>query len=76
MAKETQKAPAKVDHNRDRYPELRDAISRFLDSGNLPDGPVERVELTFLANGEGNCRVWPARAEEPDSVFLPDPQLS
>jgi hypothetical protein len=75
LAKDTTQQREQTDTDTDRYPDLREAIQRFLQSDNVPEGSVERVELTFLANGEGNCRIWAARAEEPDSVFLPDPNV-
>jgi hypothetical protein len=54
----------------DRYPDLKRLFSRIEASDAIPDGPVERLEITCLAGGEATCRVWPARALEPEGVFL------
>lgn len=64
-----------VDPNVDRYRNIYDLLSDLSESGQLPNEPVERVEITCLANGEANCRYWTARAEEPEGLFLPDPLL-
>lgn len=64
---------ASVHHDIDRYPNIYDVLSDLADAGDLPNVPVERVELTCLANGEVNCRWWEARAEEAEFVHYPDP---
>jgi hypothetical protein len=55
----------------DRYPKIQEALSVLQRGGTLPDVPIERIELTCLANGEYNLRWWEARAEEPDFVNVP-----
>lgn len=59
------------DHNADRYPRIRHALSAVQDK--LPNEAlyVERIEFVCMANGEVNCRWWTPRAEEPDGIFLP-----
>jgi hypothetical protein len=59
------------DHDRDRYPTVDEVLDRIRDEADLPDGPIERFELTCLASGEATYRVWSARAEEPDGGYLP-----
>lgn len=51
-------------HERDRYPRLVDVLEGILNDDTIPDGPVERLELTALANGEATYRYWLPRAEE------------
>jgi len=38
----------------------------------LPNGPVERLEITTLASGEATYRVWEPRADEPIGGYLRD----
>jgi len=59
-----------TDVTKDRYPSARAAFSRILEQGGLPDGPVERVEMTALANGEVTYRYWTVNAEEPEGGVL------
>jgi hypothetical protein len=68
-----QAAPAAIDTDADRYPEFGQGMRRIIAEANIPDGPIERLEVTFLANGEATYRVWPARAEEPEGGWLPEP---
>ena len=60
-----------IDHNEDRYPDFMDAVNGMIENVDIPDGPIERLELTFLASGEATYRVWPARAEEPIGGYIP-----
>ena len=46
-------------------------MQRILKEAELPEGTIERLEVTFLASGEGTYRVWPARAEDPEGGYLP-----
>ena len=71
MAKQTQSKNQETDTDTDRYPEVKEALNRILSDAELPKGPVERIEVTFLASGEATYRVWQARAEEPDGGYLP-----
>jgi hypothetical protein len=54
----------------DRYPDWADALRRIVAEADLPEGPIERLEVTTLANGDITCRIWPARAEEPEGIVL------
>jgi len=62
---------APKDPNADRYPKPKDGLRRVLDQMDVPEHPIERLEVTFLASGEATYRVWAARAEEPDGGYLP-----
>jgi hypothetical protein len=62
-----------IDPNVDRYPDLDRVIRHIEDDLDLPDGPIERLELTFLASGEATYRVWAARAEDPEGGYIPPP---
>jgi hypothetical protein len=61
---------ADFDPDSDRYPDLSDVLRRIIASDALPSGPIERLEVTCLAGGEATCRVWPARASEPEGMYL------
>ena len=59
------------DPNVDRYPDIAAVVEAVLDDPEFPEGDVERIEITALANGEATWRVWPARAEQPvGGVYL------
>lgn len=53
------------DHNADRYPAISEVLKRVVVAEDFPNGDIERLEVTCLANGEATWRVWTARAEEP-----------
>jgi hypothetical protein len=76
LAAKTQSAAEQLDHNVDRYPDARTAIRRVAQEAVLPEGPIERLEFTFLAGGEATYRVWAARAEEPEGGYLPPPNAA
>ena len=71
MADTREMLPSDFDPDADRYPSLDRVIQALKDDVDIPDGPVERVEMTFLASGEATYRVWTARAEEPAGGYLP-----
>lgn len=54
----------------DRFPNLVDVLQRVLEAEDIPKTDVQKVEINCLANGEATARVWAARAEEPEGVFL------
>lgn len=56
---------------RDRYPDLITVLRRIAGEADLPEGPIERLEVSTHADGSSTYRVWPARAEEPDGGYLP-----
>lgn len=62
---------SEIDTDADRFPTATSGLRRLIQEGSLPDGPVERLEVRWLANGEGVYRVWPARAEEPEGGYVP-----
>ena len=65
--------PENIDTDRDRYPTAVEGLRRVIGEGVLPDGPIERLEVRFLASGEATYRVWTPRAEEPDGGYFPAP---
>jgi hypothetical protein len=65
------KKPDSFDPDSDRYPQLAEAFRALLQSDRIPDGPVERIEVTCLANGDITGRVWPPRAVESEGVHIP-----
>lgn len=71
MATKASKEPQKLNTNEDRYLTFRQAIDRVLDEGDIPDEPVERLEIACLASGDATYRYWTARAEEPEGGYLP-----
>jgi hypothetical protein len=62
------------DTNEDRYPSFFEVLRRVMDETDLPDGPVERLEVTCLASGEATYRVWAAREIEPQGGYLQPPE--
>jgi hypothetical protein len=54
----------------DNYPGIREVFDRVLDQDELPEGDIERVEVTCLASGEATYKVWAARAEEPATGYM------
>lgn len=72
MAKQSEaEAPKKFDHNADRHPTFPEALRRILSEAELPDGPVERLEVFVHASGEVTYRVWEPRAEESTGGYIP-----
>jgi hypothetical protein len=59
------------DHNADRYPDFNRAMRRIIEEAEIPDGPIERMEINFLASGECTYRVWAPRADESEGGYLP-----
>lgn len=55
----------------DRYPEFREGLRRILDEAEPPEGTVERLEVTFLANGEATYRMYLRGFDEPEGGVLP-----
>lgn len=70
---ENQSAAHRVDDPQpaDRYPNIYDLLRALEESGELPNGPVERLEITCLASGEATYRMWEPRAEESEGGYLP-----
>lgn len=71
MGKRRQDQPTEAPAGSDKYPTARKGIQRVLDEGEIPNGSIERLEVTFLADGSATYRVWTPRAEEPDGGYLP-----
>lgn len=67
----SQQGPSSTDTDSDRYPDAVTALRRIAGEAELPKGPVERIEATFLANGDCTYRVWEARSEEAAGGFIP-----
>lgn len=63
-----------VDTDTDRYPDAKQALARISNDVDFPTGQVARVEVQFLANGEGVYRMWKPREDEPsEQGHLPAP---
>lgn len=75
MVREGEVSPGKTDTDADRYPTAREGLRRVLKEAVLPDGPIESLEVTFLASGEATYRIRPPRAEETDGGYLPVPRI-
>lgn len=73
MAENGEPEQQQLDTDQDRYPTFRDVLHAILDDADFPDEPIERCEVTTLANGEATYRYWLSRAEEPEGGLLPPP---
>jgi hypothetical protein len=60
---------SEVNYDEDRFADANKALSALVNDDDFPDGPVERVEVSFMANGEVSWRVWEPRAEEARQGF-------
>lgn len=58
------------DPNEDRYPDFTRALRRIIQEAEIPDGPIERLEVRTLASGEVTYRVWFPRDDEPLGGYL------
>lgn len=55
----------------DNYPAWRDVLDAAIRHEDFPNGPIDRVELNCLPNGQGTWRVWAPKAQEPiGGVYL------
>lgn len=63
------------DPDADRFQDIREVVDEVLHEHDFPSGPIERLEITCLANGEANARVWVARAEEPAGFHYENPDM-
>jgi hypothetical protein len=61
-----------IDPDVDRYPTFVQGMRRILQEAEIPDVPVDRLEVNFLASGECTYRYWTARNEESDGGVLPE----
>lgn len=68
--------PEDYDHNADHYPDAVTGLRRVIQEADLPDGPIEYLEVAWLANGSGTYRVRAPRAEETQGGYLPLPDHS
>lgn len=77
ISKSRDKAPsndAPIDTDLDRYPDAKTALARISNDLDFPTEGVERLDIRFLANGEGVYRMWAPRAEEPtEQGLIPPP---
>ena len=55
---------AVFDPDSDRYPDFGQVLAKLQDDENLPEGPIERLEIACHASGDATWRVWQPRAEE------------
>jgi hypothetical protein len=70
MPEKTEGKRSSFDHNQDRYPNIADVLTAMQQDDEIQQGPVERIEVNCLANGDATYRVWAPRAEEPVGGFL------
>lgn len=63
-----------MDTDADRHGNARQVLQRLLDQGDLPDTPVELVEIHVFAGGDLSFRVRQPRAEEFDLGYVPVPE--
>lgn len=73
MAEATERDQVQVDTEQDRFPNVFEVLQRMISDSELTDGPVQLIEITTFASGEACYRVWPARAEEPEIGYFPEP---
>lgn len=59
------------DPDRDEFPTAEEGLTRILEQAQLPDGPIEYLECSFLASGEATWRVREPRAEDMEGGYLP-----
>jgi hypothetical protein len=62
--------PTKIDTDKDRHPDFVKAMRTILQGADLPDGPVERIEAFFHADGSCTYRVWEPRAENSEGGYI------
>lgn len=67
----SQEQGGQLDTDKDRYPTATEGLRRVVSEANLPEGPIEYLEVRFMADGSATYRVWTPRAEEPDGGYLP-----
>lgn len=78
-SKNTSRAPEGepgFDPDVDRFPGAVDGLRRIIQEGVLPEGPIDRLEVSFLASGEVAYRWREPRAEEWGICHLSAPGLS
>jgi hypothetical protein len=46
-------------------------MRRIIESADLPDTPIERLEVNFLASGDATYRFWLPRAEDSEGGYIP-----
>jgi hypothetical protein len=73
MARDSQQAPQATDHNVDRFPNLKDALQRVIDSKDVENIPVDHVDIKLRANGELTFSYWEPRTEDPLAGSIPPP---
>jgi hypothetical protein len=75
-AEKTTAEASTLDTEQDRYPEIRQALRRILESAEVGTGQVERLEVFFHASGDATYRYWAPRAEESEGGYIPPEDLS
>jgi hypothetical protein len=64
-----------VNFDVDRYPTLASVLRAIKGDEDLPDGPIERLEIYANASGDASTRVWTPRAEEPVIGYYAESEL-
>lgn len=67
----TTEQEAPFDPDVDRHPDFNRAMRRILQEADIPDGPIERLEVFFHASGDATYRIWAPRAEDSEGGYLP-----
>lgn len=70
----SQSEQPQLDTDSDRYPTPVAGIRRILQEAELPEDPIEWLEVQFLASGEATYRMRRPRADEATGGYLP-PEL-
>lgn len=69
--RETPEAERETFHpDLDRYPTAVQVLRRLLEEANIPDGPVDYLEVNVLADGGLTIKVRKPRAETSDGDYL------
>jgi hypothetical protein len=67
---ESPQSPEQKSGNGDRYPTAVDGLRRIISEANLPEGPIEFLQVEFLASGEVVYTMREPRADEADGGYL------
>lgn len=71
MSKQRPDNRGQIDTDADRYPTLKDGLSRVIATASEPDAIISRIDVRFDAGGHGYYRYWVGREEEPQAGAAP-----
>jgi hypothetical protein len=75
MPKNAPEQSAKINTDQDRHPNFAATLRAILARPDLPEGPIERLEVFCHASGEATYRVWQPRAEDSEGGYLSQDDL-